>query len=278
MNIYKVLPDLSNERQMRLWYQGIRKQWSAEDINWKKALPNVAKSYLDDLAKVLTPVLTGEQSALYSVSGLIPVLGHRSEVEGQMFLTTWAVDEARHTELFARYYHRINREPLSIRRFPSGYLFQSRIISKDPIEWLTGVLVSETVAQTVSHEFRELDIDPVLSEICAGILDDEARHLGFNHVYMCDRFKEIFEKDGVEKAEQFAEHLEKRRQHVFEGVAPILDALKPECLSIGLDREKILHLVDKVTKRRLEKSILAGRKATEGIQVKDEDMIVAVGE
>jgi hypothetical protein len=49
MNIYKVLPDLSNDRQMRLWYQGLRKQWSAEDIDWKKALPNVSKSKFDDL-------------------------------------------------------------------------------------------------------------------------------------------------------------------------------------------------------------------------------------
>jgi hypothetical protein len=278
MNIYKVLPDLSNERQMRLWYQGLRNQWSAEDIDWKKALPNVSKSRFDDLAKVLTPVLTGEQSALYSVSGLIPVLGHRSEVEGQMFLTTWAVDEARHTELFARYFHRIEREPLSIRKFPAGYLFQSRIISKDPVEWLTGVLVSETVAQTVSHEFRELDIDPVLSEICAGVLEDEARHLGFNHVYMCDRFKEIYEKQSEEEADRFAAHLEKRRQYVFEGVAPIIDALKNEFISVGLDRDKILHSVDTVTKRRLEKSILAGRKATQGITIKDEDLIVAVGQ
>ncbi|QXD25977.1 diiron oxygenase [Opitutia bacterium ISCC 51] len=277
MNIYKVLPDLTNERQMRLWYQGLRKQWSAEDINWKKALPNISKSCLDDLAKVLTPVLTGEQSALYSVSGLIPVLGHRSEVEGQFYLTTWAVDEARHTELFARYYHRLDREPLSIRRFPAGYLFQSRIISKEPAEWLTGVLVSETVAQTVSHEFKEADIDPVLSEICDGILEDEARHLGFNHVYMCDHFKELHETKGEEEAETFAAHLEERRKYVLEGVEPILDALKDELTSIGLDRERIMNTVSNVTKRRLEKSIVASRKATEGVKIKDEDLIVPVG-
>jgi hypothetical protein len=278
MNIYKVLPDLSNDRQMRLWYQGLRKQWSAEDIDWKKALPNVSKSKFDDLARVLTPVLTGEQSALYSVSGLIPVLGHRSEVEGQMFLTTWAVDEARHTELFARYFHRLEREPLSIRKFPAGFLFQSRIISKEPVEWLTGVLVSETAAQLISHELRDLDLDPVLSEICAGVLEDEARHLGFNHVYMCDRFKDIYQKDGEEEAEKFALHLEKRRQYVFEGVAPIFNALTKECESIGMDQEKVVHEVDRITKLRLEKAILAGRKAALGESVPEESLIVPVGE
>lgn len=278
MNIYKVLPDLKNERQMRLWYQGLRKQWSAEDIDWKKGKPNYTKTSLDAMARVLTPVLTGEQSALYSVSGLIPVLGHRSEVESQFYLTTWAVDEARHTELFARYFGRLDREPMSIRRFPAGYLFQSRIISKEPAEWLTGVLVSESVAQMLSHEFKELDLDPVLSEICDGVLEDEARHLGFNHVYLCDRFKDLYNNEGEEAAETFAAELEKRRQYVFEGVAPVFDALKEECKLIGLDTEKVLHEVSRITEKRLKKSIYAGRKAAQGVEVPEESLVVQVGE
>ena len=135
MNIYKVLPPLDNERQIKLWHKALRAQWSATDLDWNKPRVPRKPSIDDELARVLTPVLMGEQSALYSVSGLIPVLGHRSEVEGQFYLTTWAVDEARHTELFARYYGRLQREPMSIRRFPAGYLFQSRIISKEPAEW-----------------------------------------------------------------------------------------------------------------------------------------------
>jgi len=55
-------------------------------------------------------------------------------------------------------------------------------------------------------------------------------------------------------------------------------ALKNEFDGIGLDREKILNMVETVTKRRLEKSILAGRNATKGVKIKDEDLIVAVGE
>ncbi len=277
MNIYKVLPDLDNERQMRLWEQGLRKQWSALDIDWKKDQRLVKDSSKDALARLLTPVLTGEQAALYSVSGLIPVLGHQSEVEAQFYLTTWAVDEARHTELFTRYYRRLDKEPLSIRRFPAGYLFQSRIISKDPSEWLTGVLVSESVAQIISHELREIDLDPVLSEICAGILEDEARHLGFNHVYMSDKFKEIINKDGEEGAQKFADHLESRRKYVIEGVAPILDALKSECSELGIDREKILFDAETVTKKRLAKAVYSGQKAAKGISLTDEDLIVPVG-
>lgn len=263
MNIYKVMPDLSNERQMRLWYQGIRKQWSAADIDWNKPGRIKSEKVRDQLGRILTPVLTGEQSALYSVSGLIPVLGHQSEVPAQFYLTTWAVDEARHTELFARFFKRLDREPLSIRKFPAGFLFQSRIISKDPSEWLTGVLASESMAQVVSHELKELDIDPVLSELCAGILEDEARHLGFNHIYIEEQFKKLYEADEA-AADAKAQSLRERIDFVLQGVPPILDAIGTEMKEIGMDLEKVQHTLDRVAKDRLEKSISGGRRQAQG--------------
>jgi len=269
MNIYKAMPDLSNERQMRLWHQGIRKQWSAADLDWNAPRRIVSDKLRDQLGRVLTPVLTGEQSALYSVSGLIPVLGHRSEAPAQFYLATWAVDEARHTELFARFFGRIDREPLSIRKFPAGYLFQSRIISKDPSEWLTGVLASESMAQVVSHELKELDLDPVLSEICAGILEDEARHLGFNHIYIEDQFAELYAKDPKE-ADEKAEGLRKRMKFVLEGVPPILKALETEMTDIGMDMEKINYTLEELAMMRLNKAIQGGERRSESGAIRSE--------
>lgn len=258
MNIYKVLPDLSNERQMRLWQQGLRKQWSAEDLNWNAPRRLKGEKIRDQLGRVLTPVLTGEQSALYSVSGLIPVLGHQSQVPAQFYLTTWAVDEARHTELFARFFGRIDREPLSIRKFPAGFLFQSRIISKDPCEWLTGVLASESMAQVVSHELRDLDLDPVLSEICAGILEDEARHLGFNHIYIEEQFRDLYRED-ADEAERKAESLRERIKFVLEGVPPIIDAVRDDMRDLGIDMDKVQDILDRVARHRLDKAINGGK-------------------
>ena len=135
MKIYKVLPDLTRTRQLKIWHKALRSQWSAADLNWDAPQRMTQRSLKDQLGRLLTPVLMGEQAALYSVSGLIPILGKRAEVESQFYLPTWAVDEARHTELFALFYGRIDREPLSIRQFPSGYLFQSQIVSHEPGEW-----------------------------------------------------------------------------------------------------------------------------------------------
>ncbi len=259
MKIYKVLPDLSNERQMKIWHKALRAQWSAEDLDWTRPGGVRRDDLRDDLARILTPVLMGEQSALYSVSGLIPVLGQRSEVPGQFYLTTWAVDEARHTELFARFYGRLEREPLSIRRFPAGYLFQSRIVSDEPAEWLSGVLVSECLALKLMHVFRDLSLDPVLDDICDGILLDESRHLGFNHLYLEDRFAGLF-AEGGEEGERLARRLAERTEWVLAGVPPMLDALAVELERVGIDRERLFADVREEVARRLAKSISAGRR------------------
>ena len=262
MNIYKVLPDLNRERHLAIWHKALRSQWSAEDINWDRPQRITRGRLRDELARILTPILMGEQAALYSVSSLIPVLGHSSEVESQFYLTTWAVDEARHTELFARYYRRLDREPLSIRRFQSGYLFQSQIASKDPAEWLAGVLVSEVLAKLVLEEFVRLDLDPVLSDICHGILEDEARHLGFNQIYMEDRFCQLFAANG-ERAPEASVSLHERIDTVLALVPPMFDAVSAELESIGIERGTVLERLTRDAHRRLERSIERGRRQAE---------------
>ncbi len=263
MKIYKVLPDLSKTRHMKIWHKALRSQWSATDLNWDKPLAVRSRRLKDQLGRVLTPILMGEQAALYSVSGLIPVLGQRSEVESQFYLTTWAVDEARHTELFTLYYDRIEREPLPIRRFPSGYLFQSQIVSNEPAEWLAGVLVSEVLAKLVMEEFRRLDLDPLLSEIADGILLDEARHLGFNHIYLEDRFSGFFET-GEEEGQLQSQHLHERLQKVLAQVPPIFEALAAELTEMGIDTEAVQHKLAEEAAWRLDKSIAAGRRVAAG--------------
>lgn len=263
MKIYKVLPDLNKRRHLSLWHKALRAQWSAEDVNWSVPHRLTSDATKSGLARVLTPILMGEQSALYSVSGLIPILGQTSEVESQFYLTTWAVDEARHTELFTRYYQRLGKEPMPIRRFPSGYLFQSTIVSNEPAEWLAGVLVSECLAKLAMEEFKRLDLDPVLSEIASGVLEDEARHLAFNHIYLEDRFFQAF-KASSKLGDAFGDRLRQRLLHVLSSVPAILDALAPDLKAIGIDRESLYDRLAKDAMQRLDRSVKSGADVAAG--------------
>ena len=132
MHVYKVLPDLDKPRHLSIWHKAIRGQWSPEEIDWNNPSHLSRDDLKDRLARILTPVLMGEQAALYSVTSMIQILGRESDIESQFYLTSMSMDEARHTELFARMYHSLGREPVSIRHMPASYLFQSKIMSDVP--------------------------------------------------------------------------------------------------------------------------------------------------
>jgi len=264
MRIYNVFPRLTRTRQMSLWHKALKQQWSATDLDWKAPGAPRGDGFKDHLGRVLTPVITGEQSALYSVATLIPILGGNSEVEGQFYLGTWVVDEARHTELFVRYYERLGREPMSIRKFPYGYLFQSQIGSTEPAVWLAGTLVSEVLAKLVMEEFRRLDLDPVLNQIAEGILADEARHLAFNHIYLEERFGGLF-REGERAGRDLAERLEARLEAVMAHVAPIFDHLDADLRAVGLDRDLLYEEMRREARERLRTSIERGERAAAGV-------------
>lgn len=96
MHIYKVLPDLDKPRHLSVWHKAIRGQWSPEEIDWKSSSHLVRDDLKDRLARILTPVLMGEQAALYYVTSMIQILGRASDAESQFYLTSMAMDEARH--------------------------------------------------------------------------------------------------------------------------------------------------------------------------------------
>jgi hypothetical protein len=254
VRIYKTLPDLQKTKQIALWHKGLRSGWAPNEIEWNA--PGLLKNdeQLDQLARVLSPVAMGEQAALYSITTVIQVLGQTADVEGQFFLTTMMVDEAKHAEAFARYYARMQREPLSIRRFPSGYLFQAEIMSRDPIEWLTGSLVSEVLAKVTLEELRSRDLDPLLSDLCSRILEDEARHLAFNHVFLSDRFREAYAQEPHD-AEESAQKLRVRLEKVLDMIPPMLDALEPDTKALGLRSKQVHERVVSESRERLGRSI-----------------------
>ena len=259
MNVFKVLPDLAKSKHLALFHRAARGQWAADDIDWQRA-PRLTSGHLrEQLARALTPILMGEQSAFYSLSTIIPILGREMEVESQMSLTSMAMDEARHTELFARVYQRLGEEPISLRRFPSGYLFQSAIIAEEPGYWIVGSLVSEVLAKRVLEEFGDIDLDPVLSELCNRILVDEARHLAFNHAFLADRLGGLLEKQG-EDAESYIDGLLARTEHVLEYVPPMFEALTTELADCGVSSNSVIHDVFAQTRRRFEKSVAIARK------------------
>lgn len=259
MKVYKVLPDLDKPRHIALWHKSLRAMKPPEGIEWDGPGLSERGDLRDHLARALSPVMMGEQAGLYSITRIVQVLGSECDVDSQLFLSAQAVDEARHMELFALYYRRLERKPLSIRRLPSSYLFQSEIMSENPVEWITGSLVSEVLAKLILEEVVARDLDPTLTTMCRAILEDEARHLAFNHVFLADRFRSLFGRDEGD-ARDTADHLDARLTRVLERVPPIQEALADDSRALGIDGPDLYERLCADSRRRLHRSIGEGRK------------------
>jgi hypothetical protein len=115
------------------------------------------------------------------------------------------------------------------------------------------------------REFVRLDLDPVLSEIAQGILEDEARHLGFNHLYLEDWFADAFKQDAA-NGDDSAKKMGLRLEDVLGTVPPMLDALSAELAEIGIDHDQVYHLVASECTERLEKSVRRGSDVGLGVR------------
>ena len=262
MKILKVLPKLERERILRLWHQAQEGQWSARAIAWDAPQVIQSKVSKDRLARILTPILMSEQSAFNSASALMPILGDEGEDESQYYLATWVVDEARHAELFYLLLKRFDREPLSPRRFPAAYFLQARVRSDDLGVFLAGLLVIETMAKKAMTEFLRLDLDPALSQICEGILRDEARHLAFNRIYIEDHLAGLKAGDSG-AAEACAHRLTAQMEKILAEIPDFLGTLKTEFSDIGFQTEMVIEELRVEARQRMQRSIASGLEAGE---------------
>jgi hypothetical protein len=135
----------------------------------------------------------------------------------------------------------------------------------DAAVWLAGLLVDEVLAKKVMREIIRLDLDPALSQISEGILGDEARHLGFNRVYIEDRMAEL-QRESPEKAAAFTDQLNSRLERVLEYAPTMFDALGTELREMEFDTASVLDTLGDEARARMKKAVDSGVRMAEAAE------------
>ena len=175
-----VWPDMSDERAVSLFQKGVRGQWAADTFDWTKPV-GMDKFERTSLARLLTPVYVGEETALAGASAVILKLFGTSTNAGQrLFLASFALDEARHFEILTRLYNKIERRPLEIRELKQMLRYHAALLrSKHPVPWMWGILVSDLFAKHFYGTFYRTFPETLFGELSGRILVDESRHQAF---------------------------------------------------------------------------------------------------
>jgi len=133
------------------------------------------------LEKVFTIILWGELAA-WKISAqladrLVPL-------EAKMAATSQAFDEARHFYVMHDYLVALGFQPGRLDRAPQAVL-DLVLETQDVSHKLMGMqLMIETIALALFQAVRELEVEPVLTELMRYFERDEARHVGLGMQYM----------------------------------------------------------------------------------------------
>ena len=179
----RVFPDLEEDLLLNLFHKGARAQWTSRDLDFGPPLRLDAPQRAA-LARLLTPVYFGEQTAMAGASGILPQLMHARETTAQLYLASFIMDEARHFEALTRLYRALGHDPLGLRDIPELLLYHHRLRQGDRADWVWGILFSDVIAKHFYRAFGPVQADPVWAGLSSRILRDESRHLAFAEHYL----------------------------------------------------------------------------------------------
>ena len=179
----KILPDLEEDLLLNLFHKGAKVQWTSADLDWEPPM-RFDERQREGLARLLTPVYFGEQTAMLGASGILPEVAAAGETTAQLYITSFMMDEARHFEALTRLYRKLGHDPLTLRKMPELLRYHHRIRQGDRADWAWGILFSDVIAKHFYRSFGVAQADPLFGAMSQRILLDESRHLAFADHYL----------------------------------------------------------------------------------------------
>lgn len=219
----------------RIYHRGQELAWDGREI-----LPMLIEKHggvrLEDprkaeaLKRIFAIILWGELAAWKTsaqlATGLFPF-------EAKMAATSQAHDEARHFYVMHDYLEHLGYMPERMDRAPQALL--DLVLETDSmVHKLLGMnLMIETLALTIFQTVREIDVEPVLTELMTYYERDEARHVGLGMQYLPSLMREMSKRE-VSKLLTFQCRL------LFWALWE-LKTLEPEFDVLGIDPRKVLE-------------------------------------
>lgn len=133
------------------------------------------------LSRIFNIILWGELAAWRISAQLADRL---VPLEAKMAATSQAFDEARHFYVMHDYLRALGFAPSRLDRAPQALLDIVLDTDNLAVKLLGMQLMVETIALTLFQMVRELEVEPVLTELMRYFERDEARHVGLGMQYM----------------------------------------------------------------------------------------------
>jgi hypothetical protein len=217
--------DEGRDRLLSLYQKGKDKQWDAQKrIDWDLEVDpvNVAgfpdefnplfgseiwdkmnQRERDEFGRhqgswLFSQFLHGEQGALTVSARIVETV---PDIDSKFYAATQVMDEARHVELYSRFmeekigmYYPINQDLAKL-------LAESLEDSRWDLPYLGMQVMIEGLALAAFGLYRDMSTTPLVKQLLAYVMQDEARHVAFGRLALKDYYAELTEKERTEREE-----------------------------------------------------------------------------
>ncbi len=153
-------------------------------------------------AWLFSQFLHGEQGALTVAARIVQSV---PDMDSKFYAATQAMDEARHVELYARFmrekiglYYPINPDLAQL-------LADSLSDSRWDMPYLGMQVLIEGLALAAFGVHRDLSNNPLVTQLLAYVMQDEARHVAFGRLALRDYYKELTDAERADREEFIVE-------------------------------------------------------------------------
>jgi hypothetical protein len=176
----------------------------------------------------LSQFMHGEQGAMMTAAKLVETVPW---IDAKYFAATQTMDEARHTEVFARYLHEKVGEPYPMSPYLQGQIFGLLEDRRWDIAYLGMQIIIESLALAAFGDLLRRTSEPLLRKLLRYVMADEARHVAFGIVSLSEYYRGLTSAELLERQEFLVENTLRNR----------LRSAMPEVWErLGLTMEQVL--------------------------------------
>ena len=156
----------------------------------------------------LSQFMHGEQGAMMTAAKIVETVPW---IDARYYAATQTMDEARHTEVFARYLHDKLGEAYPMSPFLEEQIMVLLADSRWDIAYLGMQVIIESLALAAFGDMHRNTEEPLLKKLLRYVMSDEARHVAFGILSLSELYSELSEPELKDRQEFLLENTIRNR-------------------------------------------------------------------
>jgi hypothetical protein len=208
--------DREREQLVTLYNKAMASQWnSVTELDWSIEVDpeREANKEFDQLAlelqkAQLSQFMHGEQGAMMVAAKIVETVPW---IDAKYYAATQTMDEARHTEVFAKYLHTKLGEAYPMSPFLDQQITVLLEDSRWDIAYLGMQIVIESLALAAFGDMLRRTEEPLLKKLLRYVMSDEARHVAFGILSLAELYEGLTEAELKDRQEFLLENTLRNR-------------------------------------------------------------------